>query len=138
MIVSAGTKASAERWAHYLALVQGIYFLATGLWPIVHLASFLAVTGPKTDFWLVQAFGLLVAAIGGALLSFAVVGRAGSGACRFGVASAVMLAFIDVLFVARRAIPPVYLLDALPEALFAAGWLIALRLRVAAARAHQP
>jgi hypothetical protein len=34
-----------------VALVQGVYFLLTGVWPIVHLPSFLAVTGPKTDLW---------------------------------------------------------------------------------------
>lgn len=56
------------------------------------LENFLTLTGPKTDLWLVRAFGLLVAAIGGALLAFSVVARAGSGAFRFGMASAVALA----------------------------------------------
>ena len=29
--------------------VQGSYYLVTGLWPLVHLASFEAITGPKVD-----------------------------------------------------------------------------------------
>src|SRR4051794_2064938 len=43
------------------------YYFATGLWPIVHLRSFVALTGPKRDTWLVQTFGALVAATGVAL-----------------------------------------------------------------------
>jgi len=32
-----------------LAIAQGLYFLATGLWPLVDVGSFQAVTGPKTE-----------------------------------------------------------------------------------------
>ena len=51
--------------------LQGLYYLVTGLWPLIHLASFEAVTGPKTDDWLVKMVGLLAAAIGAALLTAA-------------------------------------------------------------------
>jgi hypothetical protein len=34
----------------YLAIAQGFYFLATGLWPFISAGSFQKVTGPKTDF----------------------------------------------------------------------------------------
>ncbi len=44
----------------HLLLVQGIYFLMTAIWPIVHLESFMIVTGYKTDQWLVQARALLI------------------------------------------------------------------------------
>jgi hypothetical protein len=47
--------------------LQAIYYLFTGIWPLVHLASFEAVTGPKTDDWLVQTVGVLAAVIGAAL-----------------------------------------------------------------------
>ena len=43
-----------------LAWVQAGYFVVTGVWPIVHMRSFLAVTGPKTDLWLVKTIGVLV------------------------------------------------------------------------------
>ena len=39
---------------HALAWIQGLYFFFTSVWPIVHMSSFLAVTGPKHDLWLVQ------------------------------------------------------------------------------------
>src|SRR4051794_1433294 len=48
--------------------VQGIYYLATGLWGLLHLRSFMRVTGPKTDTWLVKTVSVLVSAIGASLL----------------------------------------------------------------------
>src|SRR4051794_41935238 len=48
---------------------QGAYYTLTGLWPLVHMASFEAVTGPKTDDWLVRMVGLLAAVIGATLLT---------------------------------------------------------------------
>lgn len=57
----------ATRPAHVfrpIAGVQGIYFLLTGLWPLVSIESFQWVTGPKTDLWLVYCVGCLVAVIG--------------------------------------------------------------------------
>ena len=32
-----------------LAIVQGIYYLMTGIWPLLHLPSFEKVSGPKTE-----------------------------------------------------------------------------------------
>jgi hypothetical protein len=33
----------------WLPLAHGGFYLLTGVWPLVHMPSFLAVTGPKTD-----------------------------------------------------------------------------------------
>ena len=33
---------------------QGALYVVTGVWPLLHMASFEAVTGPKTDDWLVR------------------------------------------------------------------------------------
>jgi hypothetical protein len=44
-----------------LARLQGAANLVGGLWPLLHLKSFEAVFGPKTDRWLVKTVsGLLV------------------------------------------------------------------------------
>ena len=37
------------RLAVWLCWVQGAYFLVTGVWPLVSIRSFQAVTGKKTD-----------------------------------------------------------------------------------------
>jgi energy-converting hydrogenase Eha subunit E len=46
---------------------QALYYVAMGVWPLVHLGSFEAVTGPNLDDGLVRTVGLLTAAIGLAL-----------------------------------------------------------------------
>ena len=37
-----------------LAIGQGAYYALTALWALVHVRSFQAITGPKTDLWLVK------------------------------------------------------------------------------------
>jgi hypothetical protein len=100
--------------ARMLLLVEGIYFALTGAWPLVHLESFLAVTGPKHDLWLVQTVGGLVLVMGLTML----VGawrRPSAESVFLAVTSAATLATVDVVFVLRRTIGPIYLLDALAE-----------------------
>jgi hypothetical protein len=57
----------AGRWRQRLLGFQAAYYCLTGIWPLLHLASFEAVTGPKTDDWLVKMVGLLAAVIGATL-----------------------------------------------------------------------
>jgi hypothetical protein len=49
-------------------LVQGGYYVATGIWPLLSMRSFERITGPKIDKWLVKTVGLLVTAIGATIL----------------------------------------------------------------------
>ncbi|MGH7930336.1 MAG: hypothetical protein ACREQV_21375 [Candidatus Binatia bacterium] len=96
-------------------LGQGAYYLATGVWPLASLRTFESVTGPKTDKWLVKTVGVLVGVIGAALM---LAGRrkAVSPQVRLLAAgSAVGLTAIEVTYVAKRRIAPVYLLDTLGE-----------------------
>ncbi|MEM5786496.1 MAG: hypothetical protein AAGU11_04200, partial [Syntrophobacteraceae bacterium] len=50
------------------AIVQGLYYIPTGIWPLLHMSSFLKITGPKTDLWLVNTVGLLLVVTGSVLL----------------------------------------------------------------------
>ncbi len=108
-----------------IAKWQAAYYLPTGIWPLipfVGIRTFEVLTGPKTDRWLVQTVGALVTVIG------AVIGLAGSRRRvtpeveLLAVGSALSLATVDVVFVARRRIRPVYLLDALTNLWFAETW----------------
>lgn len=95
--------------------VQGIYYVLTGVWPLVHLRSFEAVAGPKTDDWLVHMVGLLVAVIGATLL---VAARAWHGRREIlvlAVGSAIAFTMIDVWYVIAGTISGVYLADAVVE-----------------------
>jgi hypothetical protein len=98
--------------------VQAVYYVVSGLWPIIHLRSFMAVTGPKQDTWLVKTFGAFIVGIGAVLLSARGAGERRL-ASRLAVTSAVTLAAAEAWYVGRRRISPMYLADAVLELLFA-------------------
>ncbi|WP_394846788.1 hypothetical protein LZC95_04900 [Pendulispora brunnea] len=109
-----------------VAAVQSAVFVGTGIWPIVSPRSFQSVTGPKRDMWLAQTIGLLIASVG-ATLGVGARRRIRSEVAMLGASSAAALAICDVAFVAKRRISRVYLLDALLETGFVAGWLLPTR-----------
>ncbi len=113
----------ASRIGRLTAAGQGAFWLAMGLWPLVHYRSFEAVTGPKEDDWLVKTIGGLIAVVGGTLLASARRRDPTPEAAVLGAAGAAALALADLRFVARGRISKIYLLDVLAEAPFLAGWM---------------
>lgn len=105
-----------------LAVAQGVYFAATGIWPLLHMPSFEAITGRKTDRWLVRTVGALIGVVGGVLVSAGRRGRTTPEIRALAVGTAAALAAVDVFYVGRRRIPPVYLLDAAAEMALIAAW----------------
>ena len=108
-----------------VAVVQGVYYLLTGIWPLVSIRTFMMVTGPKTDLWLVKTVGVLVTTIGVTLLVAAGRDEIGVQTLVLAVGSAAALTAIDVIYVAKRVISPIYLADAAPEIALIAWWAIA-------------
>ncbi len=109
----------------WLALLQGIYYALTGIWPLVSIGTFLAVTGPKRDLWLVRTVGVLVLVIGAALIvSAATSASANVSIFVLAVGSALGLTAIDVIYVLKRVISPIYLLDAAAEVVLIVLWII--------------
>jgi hypothetical protein len=107
-----------------VALIQGVFYLVTGLWPLIDIDSFQLVTGPKTDLWLVRTVGVLVAVIGLVLLSASLRRRVTAEIAMLGVGSALGLAAIDLIYALSGRISAIYLADAAVEILLAALWLI--------------
>jgi hypothetical protein len=91
------------------------YYMTTGLWPLMHLGSFEAVTGKKTDRWLVRMVGLLALSNGIALAVGARSRHASPEVAALFVATAMSFATIDIVYVLRGTIRPIYLLDACLE-----------------------
>jgi hypothetical protein len=106
-----------------LSLVQGAYFVATGLWPVVHWRSFEAVTGPKQEVWLVKTMGGLITAVGAALLAGGLERSPARAQRVLGVGSALALGLAELIYGARGRISPVYLMDAVVEGGIVGGWL---------------
>jgi hypothetical protein len=110
--------------AAVVALVQGAFYVATGIWALVDLDSFMAVTGPKTDHWLVKTVGVLVTVIGAVLLLAWRTRRLTREIVLLAAGSALALAAIDVTYVSNGTISPIYLLDAVAEVGLAGAWLL--------------
>jgi hypothetical protein len=102
-----------EQWRRRVLAFQSLYYFATGVWPLLNLASFEAVTGPKTDDWLVHMVGLLAMVIGGSL-GVAVVRDHTRASEVVILATGAALAFtaIDLWYGLSGRIAPVYLGDA--------------------------
>src|SRR3954466_5738106 len=99
-----------------LCSVQGVYCLVTGVWPLVSIETFQAVTGPKTDHlvtgreadhWLVNTVGVLATANALVLLLAAWRGRPSPEVVLLALGSAVGLTAIDVMYVARDVLAPI-------------------------------
>lgn len=126
---------SSNRLLRALLWIQGLYFTLTGVWPLIDIRSFIAVTGPKTDnyltgregdHWLVMTVAVLIVAIGATLLFAAWRGRNPVEIVVLAMASSIALTSIDVIYVVRETIPPIYLVDAAAEVVLLVAWTFAL------------
>jgi hypothetical protein len=106
-----------------LLLSQGGYFLLTGVWPLFSIESFMAITGPKVEAWLVQVAGVLIAGIGLSLLAASRDRYRRLPTLVLGMASAGGLLGVDVIFYLSGDIGAVYLMDAVVEFVFVALWI---------------
>jgi hypothetical protein len=109
------------------AFAQALFYLGTGIWPWISMRTFLKVTGPKEDLWLVKTVGALVAVIGAVVGLAALRRRLTPEIGALGAGSAGALAGVDLLFVAQGRIPPVYLLDMVAELGLVGVWLLGSR-----------
>jgi hypothetical protein len=105
-----------------LLLTQGVYYALTGLWAIVDLDSFQAVTGPKTDLWLVRTVAVLIVVIAASLLLAARKPEVSAETAVLAVGAPIGLTLIDVIHVSAGVISPVYLIDAVAEVALLAWW----------------
>lgn len=106
-----------------LSIAHGIFYLVTGVWPLLDLRTFQAVTGPKTDRWLVKTVGVLIAVVGSVLVLAGLRREETDEIPVLAIGSAAGLAAIDGIYVARRRISPIYLLDAAAEIALVAAWV---------------
>lgn len=103
--------------------IHALFNLVTGVWPLVHMRSFEAVTGPKTDHWLVKTVTTFIMVVGAVIGGAGMRNRITPEIAGLAMGSSATLATIDVVYVAKGRISPIYLLDALAELLLIAGWI---------------
>ena len=105
-----------------MALIQGGFYLITGIWPILNMKSFEKVSGNKNDHWLVKTVGALLIATGGNLLYSASSRKLSKHLKAVVMTQALALTAIDVIYSSKGIISKVYLLDAATELLIVTGW----------------
>jgi hypothetical protein len=116
-----------------MGLFQGLYFFVTGLWPIIDISTFMEVTGPKTDIWLVKMVGALTVAISLLLLIIAKRRHITIESLILILASTVSYLTIDVYYSLHNVISYIYLADAAIQAIIIfmwMQWLIKIRFRL--------
>lgn len=125
--------------------LQGAFYLATGIWPLVSIRTFQWVTGPKTDHlptgheadhWLVNTVGVLVIAIAVTLLLAAWRNEFGPAIAWLAIGVPIGLLAIDIIYVTRKVIAPIYLLDAAIEGGLLIAWAMVLTLHWRSRGAH--
>jgi hypothetical protein len=121
-----GDEKKTESMNPVVALVQGVYFLVTGIWPLISMRTFLAVSGPKTDLWLVKTVGSILAVIGAVLIYAQVAAAVNPPVVALAIGAAATLVIIEIVYVTKRIISPIYLGDAVVELILIAWWAIAL------------
>jgi hypothetical protein len=107
------------------AYTQAGFYTVTGVWPIFDMRTFQAVTGPKTDHWLVKTVGACVAVVGGVVGLAASRNRITPEIALLGAGTAAALTGIDLVYVAKGRISKIYLLDAAAESALIAMWALA-------------
>jgi hypothetical protein len=111
---------------HPVALVQGVYFFITGIWPLISMKTFLLITGPKMDLWLVKTVGLILAVIGAVILYAQRTATINPPVILLAIGIAATLVLVEFIYVLKRVISPIYLADAFAELILIAWWVLDL------------
>lgn len=104
--------------------VQGGYYIGGGLWSLLSIETFMRLTGPKTDIWLVKALGLLLLVSGVVVIVSILRRQLSKEIMLLAAGDAAVLVGIELVYVVNRTIRPIYLLDALIETVFILGWIL--------------
>lgn len=96
---------------------QAAYYLLSALWPLLSMNSFEAVTGPKTDLWLVRFVALLIIVIGLTLAGAVKAGRLPPEIIACALLSCIAFICVDTVYVFSDVISKIYLGDAVVELL---------------------
>ncbi len=110
-----------------MTLIQGIYTLLTAAWALLHIDSFMAVTGPKTDIWLVKTVAVLLIPIGLCFLLARRIDHDYWMIILLGITSCIGLAAIDFYYTSAGTIHWIYALDGILQVLFLTGWIYLAR-----------
>lgn len=108
----------------YLVAIQSCYLLLTALWPLIDIDSFMLITGPKQDVWLVKTVAVLLIPVALCLSTYLLTG--GSYVYPMVLGSMIPIAFmsIDFYYAGKNVISDVYLIDGIIQVIFFGAWMM--------------
>ncbi len=109
-----------------LLLIQAIYYGTTALWALIHIRSFMKVTGPKTDTWLVKTVAVVLLSITLSLFTGYYEAFNLFPTLVLALSSALGLAAIEFWYGLRGVIARVYLFDGVLQLFFSVAWIVVL------------
>lgn len=106
-----------------LVLIQATYTLATAVWPLVDIDSFMVVTGYKHDVWLVTTVGALLIPVALCLYAHLYFNSDRRTAIVLGSFTALAFACIDFYYALNDVISDIYMADGVAQLIFLLGWI---------------
>jgi hypothetical protein len=116
-----------SKYVIFLPWFQGLYYFISGIWPLLSIASFQIVTGPKADIWLVKTVGSLLMVTGLVLIMVAIRRRTSLEIIILAIGNAFALTVIEVIYWSDGTISAIYLVDTVVEVLLIICWLLLWR-----------
>ncbi len=115
------------KFTKYLLIIQGSYTFLTALWPIVHINSFMWISGYKQDVWLVKTVGVCLLAISVCLLTSIFVKGNILPVAALALFTSAGLAYVDFYYALNNVIRDIYMADGVIEIVFTICWLIVIK-----------
>lgn len=106
-----------------ILISHAAYILLTGIWPIVDIRSFMMVTGPKEDIWLVKTVGALLIPVALCMLSYLRITTSKWPVIILAIGISIAFMCIDIYYATTDVISDIYLADAAAEFVFLSGWI---------------
>jgi hypothetical protein len=107
--------------------LQTIYYLLTATWPLVHIKSFMVVTGPKIDTWLVKTVAVLILVIAICFIGQLLIKGLSLPVIVLAISCCIGLILIECYYVSTGVISRIYLVDAFLHVLFLVAWWACLK-----------
>ncbi len=108
-------------------MLQGIFYFVTGVWPLLHIESFIWISGHKYDIWLVETVGILLTIVGIVLFSAGINRRVNDETFLLATGCAAGLTVVDLYYAGIDRIWNVYMLDAVAECILIVLWFMLFR-----------
>lgn len=112
-----------SRFFRIILWVQSLYYFVTGVWALLDIHSFMIVTGPKTDVWLVKTISVLLVAISLPLFANLFIKTNRWPVIFLASSCSIFLAAIDFYYSGRHVISSVYSIDGIIQNLLFLGWI---------------